>query len=58
MASVLLEDACIFRLATRTFSLWGFLTKHMTEFVNPLFKKEYEIMQPVIIPETSPQSVK
>lgn len=52
------KDRLDLKLSTRTFSLWGFLTKHMTEFVNPLFKKEYEIMQPVILPETSPQSVK
>lgn len=52
------KDRLDLKLASRTFSLWGFLTKHMSEFVNPLFKKEYEIMQPVIFPETCPQSIK
>jgi hypothetical protein len=39
---------CIYRLSERTYSLWGYITKHMSEFLNPLYKKDYEHQQPVI----------
>lgn len=47
-----------FRLSERTYSLWGYITKHMSEFLNPFYKKSYEHQEPVIMPNTSPQCVK
>ncbi|XP_053399742.1 myotubularin-related protein 8-like isoform X2 [Mercenaria mercenaria] len=52
------KDRVDLKLSDRTFSLWGFLSKHKTEYLNPLFKKEYEVMQPVLIPKTYPQCIR
>ncbi|KAL3880470.1 hypothetical protein ACJMK2_032706 [Sinanodonta woodiana] len=52
------KDRLDLRLTERAYSLWGFLTKHMTEYLNPVYRKEYEIMQPILIPDTSPQAIR
>ncbi|CAG2253626.1 MTMR6_7_8 [Mytilus edulis] len=52
------KDRLDLRLSERTYSLWGYITKHMTEFLNPFYKKSYEHQEPVIMPNTSPQCVK
>ncbi|XP_071086998.1 phosphatidylinositol-3,5-bisphosphate 3-phosphatase MTMR6-like isoform X1 [Haliotis cracherodii] len=52
------KDRLDLRLNERTYSLWGYLAKHMNEYINPLFKKEYEISHPVLIPNTRPQCIK
>ncbi|KAJ8298540.1 hypothetical protein KUTeg_025071 [Tegillarca granosa] len=52
------KDRIDLRLSERTYSLWGYLTKNMSEYLNPLYKKEYEIDHPVIIPKSSPQCIK
>ncbi|XP_052793921.1 myotubularin-related protein 6-like isoform X2 [Mya arenaria] len=52
------KDRIDLKLSSRTYSLWGFLCKRQSEFLNPLFKKEYEVMQPVLIPKTYPQCIK
>ncbi|KAL5012393.1 hypothetical protein ScPMuIL_010944 [Solemya velum] len=49
------KDRVDLRLAERTFSLWGHISHHTAEFLNPLFLKEYEVSQPVLMPNTSPQ---
>lgn len=51
------KDRLDLRLADRTYSLWGYLNLHSTEYLNPLYKKTYEIKQPVIIPNPSPQAL-
>ncbi|XP_076467720.1 phosphatidylinositol-3,5-bisphosphate 3-phosphatase MTMR8-like isoform X2 [Babylonia areolata] len=52
------KDRLDLRLSERTYSLWGYLSRHMQEYVNPLFKKEHEVTQPVLKPSTSPQCIK
>ncbi|XP_052076365.1 myotubularin-related protein 6-like isoform X1 [Mytilus californianus] len=52
------KDRLDLRLSERTYSLWGYITKHMTEYLNPFYKKSYEHQEPVIMPNTSPQCVK
>ncbi|XP_041360030.1 myotubularin-related protein 6-like isoform X2 [Gigantopelta aegis] len=49
------KDRLDLRLQERTYSLWGYLHKHMTEYINPIFKKEYEITHPVLFPNVRPQ---
>ncbi|CAG5121603.1 unnamed protein product, partial [Candidula unifasciata] len=52
------KDRLDLRLFERTYSLWGYLSYHSNEFLNPLYKKTYEMKLPVIIPSTSPQAIK
>ncbi|XP_076446061.1 phosphatidylinositol-3,5-bisphosphate 3-phosphatase MTMR8-like isoform X2 [Babylonia areolata] len=52
------KDRIDLRLAERTYSLWGYLSRHMQEYLNPLFKKEYEITNPVLRPSTKPQDIR
>jgi myotubularin-related protein 6/7/8 len=46
------------RLSEKTYSLWGYLSRHVQEYINPLFKKELEITQPFLRPNTSGQCIK
>ncbi|GFO09175.1 myotubularin-related protein 8 [Plakobranchus ocellatus] len=52
------KDRLDLRLSERTYSLWGYLSLHSTEYLNPLYKKTYEIKKPVIIPNPSPQTLR
>ncbi|OWF52869.1 myotubularin-related protein 8-like isoform X2 [Mizuhopecten yessoensis] len=52
------KDRVDLRLSERTYSLWGYISRHMNEFLNPLYKKEYEVQHPVVVPDTSPQCVR
>ncbi|CAG5123118.1 unnamed protein product, partial [Candidula unifasciata] len=52
------KDRLDLRLSERTYSLWGYLSYHSSEFLNPLYKKTYEIKLPVIIPSSAPQTLK
>ncbi|KAK7096994.1 hypothetical protein V1264_004036 [Littorina saxatilis] len=52
------KDRLDLRLSERTYSLWGYLARHMQEYINPIFKKEQEITNPVLNPNTSPQYIK
>ena len=53
-----LSTSSMLRLSERTYSLWGYLTRHIQEYVNPLFKKEHEVTNPVLKPSVSPQCLK
>lgn len=44
-----------FRLSERTYSLWGFLSNHLNEFLNPLYKRDSE---GIMHPSATPQSIK
>lgn len=48
----------ICRLRERTYSLWGYTSRYMSNFSNPFYKKNLEITQPIIVPVTNPQSFK
>ncbi|XP_064637121.1 myotubularin-related protein 8-like isoform X3 [Lineus longissimus] len=50
------KDRIDLRLADRTYSLWGYLNQNINDYVNPLFKKEYEITHMILKPDISPQS--
>ncbi|XP_052278880.1 myotubularin-related protein 6-like isoform X2 [Dreissena polymorpha] len=52
------KDRLDLKLSERTYSLWGYLNKRSSEFLNPLFKKEYEVTMPVLIPKVYPQCIK
>ncbi|KAK3099384.1 hypothetical protein FSP39_003635, partial [Pinctada imbricata] len=52
------KDRVDLRLAERTYSLWGYITKNMADYINPLYKKEYEVKTPVLIPNTGSQCIK
>ncbi|KAL8621063.1 hypothetical protein ACOMHN_040588 [Nucella lapillus] len=52
------KDRIDLRLSERTYSLWGYLSRHIQEYLNPLFKKEYEITNPVLTPSTKPQDIR
>ncbi|XP_005111133.2 myotubularin-related protein 6 [Aplysia californica] len=52
------KDRLDLRLSEKTYSLWGYLWQHAAEFLNPLYKKEYEIRHPLIMPSSNPQALK
>lgn len=52
------KDRLDLRLNERTYSLWGHINKNMSEFLNPLYKKEYEVSHPMLSPNTSSQCFK
>ncbi|KAL8587614.1 hypothetical protein ACOMHN_045303 [Nucella lapillus] len=52
------KDRLDLRLSERTYSLWGYLSRHKPEYINPLFKKEHEVTHPVLEPSTSPQCIR
>lgn len=58
MCSWFLWSLLCCRLQERTYSLWGYLMKNMADFISPMYKKEYELTSPVLIPNTSPQCYK
>ncbi|XP_064607612.1 myotubularin-related protein 8-like isoform X2 [Liolophura sinensis] len=49
------KDRIDLRLHDRTYSLWSYLAKNQSDYLNPLYKKEMEVTCPVLIPNTSPQ---
>ena len=53
-----LSTTSMLRLSERTYSLWGYLNRHIQEYINPLFKKEHEVTNPVLKPSVSPQCLK
>ncbi|XP_077861833.1 phosphatidylinositol-3,5-bisphosphate 3-phosphatase MTMR6-like [Saccoglossus kowalevskii] len=46
------------RLSEETYSLWGYLQSRMTDYVNPLYRKDHSVTKGVMIPNTSPQCFK
>ncbi|XP_056012454.1 myotubularin-related protein 6-like isoform X2 [Ostrea edulis] len=52
------KDRLDLRLNERTYSLWGHLSIHMSEFLNPLYRKEYEVTHPTLSPNTGSQCFK
>lgn len=46
------KDRVDLRLAERTYSLWGFMTNHLNEYANPLYRPEMdEILRPNLAPQ-------
>jgi len=47
------------RLRERTYSVWGHMSKYITDFTNPFYKKDVEkASQLIVIPVTNSQSFK
>ncbi|XP_070554043.1 phosphatidylinositol-3,5-bisphosphate 3-phosphatase MTMR6-like isoform X2 [Ptychodera flava] len=46
------------KLPSRTYSLWGYMQTRMTDYVNPLYRKDHPITKGLMIPNTSPQCFK
>lgn len=42
------------RLSERTYSLWGFMWQHISEYINPFYNEDHGIL----IPSTSPQHIR
>lgn len=49
------KDRLDLRLSEHTFSLWGFMSNHLNEYINPLYRPE---MDEIIKPTLAPQSIK
>lgn len=49
------KDRLDLRLAEKTFSLWGFMSNHLNEYINPLYRPE---MDETIRPNLAPQCIK
>ncbi|XP_058458344.1 myotubularin-related protein 8 isoform X2 [Malaya genurostris] len=49
------KDRLDLRLSEKTFSLWGFMSNHLNEYINPLYKPE---MDETIRPNLAPQCIK
>lgn len=50
------KDRLDLRLSERTYSLWGYMFKHVNEYVNPLYSAEST--PGTLIPNLSPQNIK
>lgn len=46
------------RLRDRTYSVWAHISKYVTDFTNPFYKKDHELSQSIVIPVTNSQSFK
>ncbi|KAL5286475.1 MTMR6 family protein [Megaselia abdita] len=49
------KDRLDLKLAERTFSLWGFMSNHLNEYINPLYKPDVD---ETIKPNLAPQCIK
>lgn len=49
------KDRLDLRLAEKTFSLWGYMSNHLNEYINPLYRPE---MDETIKPNLAPQNIK
>ncbi|XP_078601978.1 phosphatidylinositol-3,5-bisphosphate 3-phosphatase MTMR6-like isoform X1 [Branchiostoma floridae x Branchiostoma japonicum] len=45
-------------LSTKTYSLWGYMRKNMSDYVNPLYSREHPVTQGILLPNTAPQNFK
>ncbi|XP_025086594.1 myotubularin-related protein 6-like isoform X2 [Pomacea canaliculata] len=52
------KDRLDLRLSERTYSLWGYIHRHVREYVNPLYKKDHEVTSAILKPNIAPQSIK
>ena len=51
------KDRIDLRLRERTYSLWGFFGRSRPDFLNPFYERESQCTDPLMFPETSPQSI-
>ncbi|XP_035231649.1 myotubularin-related protein 6-like [Stegodyphus dumicola] len=49
------KDRVDLRLSERTYSLWGYLMNHLSEFLNPLYRRD---LDDVLHPSPAPQTMK
>ena len=44
----------LYRVEEKTYSLWGYIANHMNEYLNPLYRPDYNIgfIQPNLAPQT------
>ncbi|XP_055536846.1 myotubularin-related protein 8 isoform X4 [Wyeomyia smithii] len=49
------KDRLDLRLSEKTFSLWGYMSNHLNEYINPLYRPE---MDETIRPNLAPQCIK
>uniref|UniRef100_A0A131XZU7 phosphatidylinositol-3,5-bisphosphate 3-phosphatase n=1 Tax=Ixodes ricinus TaxID=34613 RepID=A0A131XZU7_IXORI len=49
------KDRLDLRLSSRTYSLWGYLSNHVSEYINPLFRADTE---EVLHPSLAPQAIR
>jgi len=45
-------------LRERTYSVWAHMSKYITDFTNPFYKKDQDVSQSIVIPVTNSQSFK
>ncbi|KAF5273010.1 hypothetical protein FQA39_LY18767 [Lamprigera yunnana] len=50
-----IHDHMYYRLAERTFSLWGYMAYHMSEYVNPVYIEEET--PGILVPNLCPQNI-
>ncbi|OQV20460.1 Myotubularin-related protein 6 [Hypsibius exemplaris] len=46
------------RLEERTYSLWGFMKRHLTEYINPLYDAERCRNMDILVPDIAPQQLR
>ncbi|XP_067945477.1 myotubularin-related protein 6-like isoform X2 [Watersipora subatra] len=51
------KDRLDLRLSEKTYSLWGYIANNITDFINPLYRKEYEMEKSILIPKVYPQNI-
>lgn len=49
------KDRLDLKLSTTTYSLWGYMSNHINEYVNPLYRPEVDV---IIRPNLAPQCIK
>lgn len=49
------KDRLDLRMSESTYSLWGYMSNHLNEYINPLYRPE---MDEIIRPNLAPQSIK
>ncbi|XP_033123580.1 myotubularin-related protein 6-like [Anneissia japonica] len=46
------------KLSERTYSLWGYMRSRMSDYVNPLYRRDHPVTKGILKPNTSPQMFK
>ncbi|XP_071951261.1 phosphatidylinositol-3,5-bisphosphate 3-phosphatase MTMR6-like [Antedon mediterranea] len=46
------------RLSERTYSLWGYMKNRLSDYVNPLYRRDHPVTKGILKPNTSPQMFK
>lgn len=52
------KDRLDLRLSSRTYSLWAYLSKNVSDFLDPLYTKESELKYHILRPNISPHCIK